>query len=81
MKTTNISRFKAHLSEDLRAVRAGEHIVIMDRDIPVAEVIPYRASVPDLAVRVPVDDLDFRDLKIQVGRDPVEFLIEDRAKR
>ena len=81
MKTTNISRFKAHLSEDLRAVRAGERIVIMDRDIPVAKVVPYQEFTPDLTVRVPVGELTFRDLKIRVERDPVEFLMEERAKR
>ena len=81
MKTTNISQFKAHLSRELRAVRAGEHIVIMDRDIPVAEVVPYRTTAPELAVRVPLGELGFRDLKIRVERDPVEFLTEDRARR
>jgi antitoxin (DNA-binding transcriptional repressor) of toxin-antitoxin stability system len=81
VKTTNISRFKAHLSEELRAVRAGEHIVIMDRDIPVAEVIPYQATTPELTVRPPVDELAFRDLKIDVERDPVEILMEERDRR
>ncbi|MBU8913617.1 MAG: type II toxin-antitoxin system Phd/YefM family antitoxin [Spirochaetales bacterium] len=81
MKTTNISQFKAHISQELRAVRAGERIVIMDRDIPVAEVVPYRATAPELAVRLPVGELAFRDLKIRVERDPVELLMEERGKR
>ena len=81
MKTTNISQFKAHISQELRAVRAGERIVIMDRDIPVAEVVPYRATAPELTVRLPVGELAFRDLKIRVERDPVELLMEERGKR
>lgn len=80
MKTTNISQFKAHISRELRAVRAGEHIVIMDRDIPVAEVVPYQAA-PELTVHPPAGELDFRDLKINVERDPVDILMEERDKR
>ena len=41
VNTSNISYFKAHLSQELRAVRNGERIIILDRDIPVAEVMPY----------------------------------------
>ena len=40
MKTTTISEFKAHISENLRAVRAGQHIIIMDRRTAIAEVSP-----------------------------------------
>ena len=40
MLTSTISDFKAHLSEKLRSVRAGAHIIILDRDHPVAEVRP-----------------------------------------
>ncbi len=81
MKTTNISQFKAHISRELRAVRAGEHIVIMDRDIPVAEVVPYQATTQELTVSLPVDELAFRDLNIRVERDPIVFLMEERGKR
>jgi antitoxin (DNA-binding transcriptional repressor) of toxin-antitoxin stability system len=40
MKTATISDFKAHISENLRAVKAGEHILILDRATAIAEVIP-----------------------------------------
>lgn len=53
----------------------------MDRDIPVAEVVPYQTAAPELTVHPPVGELDFRDLKIRVEQDPVEFLSEDRGKR
>ena len=69
------------MSRELRSVRAGEHIVIMDRDIPVAEVIPYQVITPELIVRPPVGELAFRDLKINVERDPVDILMEERDKR
>ena len=44
MMTSTISEFKAHLSEKLRSVRAGVHIIIMDRDHPIAEVRPVENS-------------------------------------
>jgi antitoxin (DNA-binding transcriptional repressor) of toxin-antitoxin stability system len=40
MKTSTISDFKAHISENLRAVRAGQHILLMDRSTAIAEVSP-----------------------------------------
>ena len=39
MKQVRIAEFKSHLSADLRAVRAGDSIAILDRDTPVAHVI------------------------------------------
>lgn len=37
-----ISRLKASLSEYLRAVRAGEEVVITDRGRPVAKIVPIK---------------------------------------
>jgi len=36
MKTTSVSKLKAHLSEILRAVKAGEEVVVLERRRPVA---------------------------------------------
>ena len=41
MKQVMISELKAHLSEVLRAVKAGETYIIKDRNVPVAQVVPY----------------------------------------
>ena len=41
MKQVMISELKAHLSEVLRAVKAGETYVVRDRGVPVAQVVPY----------------------------------------
>ena len=40
MKTLNVAHFKAHLSEYLEAVEAGEEISLCRRNIPVARIIP-----------------------------------------
>jgi prevent-host-death family protein len=52
MKQVRIADLKARLSEYLRAVRAGESIAVLDRDTPVAQLIPVRES-RGLRVRKP----------------------------
>jgi antitoxin (DNA-binding transcriptional repressor) of toxin-antitoxin stability system len=80
VKTLNISYFKTHISQELRSVRDGERIIIMDRDIPVAEVIPHREE-SKLRVRQPTSKLSLRTLSFEVDTDPLEVLMEDRGKR
>ena len=40
MKTAKIAELKAHLSKYLRLVRKGERILVLDRDEPVAQLVP-----------------------------------------
>ena len=42
MRQVRIAELKARLSEYLRAVRRGETIAVLDRDTPVAQIIPVR---------------------------------------
>lgn len=44
MKRATISHTKNHLSALLEEVRAGETILILDRDRPVAQLVPVRAA-------------------------------------
>ena len=44
MKTINVAELKTHLSRYLRLVRQGEHIVVLDRKEPIAELSPLRAE-------------------------------------
>jgi antitoxin (DNA-binding transcriptional repressor) of toxin-antitoxin stability system len=81
MKTTNISQFKAHISEELRRVRRGEHIVILDRDIPVAEVIPYQENKNEVVIRPPKRRLQYIHSSFSVQTDPLQYLMEQRSKR
>lgn len=81
VKTINISQLKAHLSEQLRAVRKGQRLVILSRDIPVAQLIPYEQSAPVLAPRTPKRAIMFRKLGIVVKTDPLEVLMAERASR
>lgn len=52
MKQVRIAELKARLSEYLRAVRGGESIAVLDRDTPVAQLIPVRER-SGLRVRKP----------------------------
>lgn len=40
MKHATISRVRNHLSRYLREVRRGETVEILDRDVPVARIVP-----------------------------------------
>ena len=44
MKTATISEAKNHLSELLARVKQGETVLILDRDKPVARIVPIEAT-------------------------------------
>ncbi len=52
MTEVKIAQLKAKLSEHLRRVRRGHTLTILDRDTPVARVVPYEEPGP-LRVREP----------------------------
>ncbi len=49
MKSLSISELKATLSEQVRAVRQGEGILVTDRGIPVARLLPLEAATGQAA--------------------------------
>lgn len=40
MRTTNIADLRNHLTRYLKEVRAGEEIVVRDRQLPFAKIVP-----------------------------------------
>ncbi len=42
--TSTVSSLKAHLSENLKRVAGGETVVVTDRRVPVAKIIPYEVE-------------------------------------
>lgn len=44
MKTVNIAELKNRLSVYLNEVRSGEEIVIRDRNLPIARIVPLNRS-------------------------------------
>ena len=59
MTRVSASRLKAKLGVYMRAVRAGQQVVVTDRDEPVARLVPYRSK-----------DLDTDAPPIMKPRDP-----------
>jgi prevent-host-death family protein len=52
MKQAGIAELKSRLSEYLRAVRRGETISVLDRDTPIAQIVPVRERA-SLRIRKP----------------------------
>jgi prevent-host-death family protein len=85
MKQVRTAELKSRLSEYLRAVRHGETITVLDRDTPVAQIVPVRqraslrirkpapGSLPPNRVALP----KALGLKIDV----VDLLLEERQGR
>ena len=82
MSDVRIADLKARLSEHLRTVRNGETVTVLDRDTPVARIVPYAAQ--PLEIRKATRRL--RDLKLpprpSKRTDSVALvLVEDRRRR
>ena len=46
MRTVNIGVLKNQLSAYLRYVRNGEEVVVRDRNVPVARILPFTVALP-----------------------------------
>ena len=82
MKQVRIADLKARLSEYLRAVRGGESLAVLDRDTPVAHLIPIREPRA-LRIRKPVaGSLPLHRVKVpkrdRLNVDVVQLLLEER---
>ena len=81
MTDVGIAELKARLSEHLRSVRNGGTLTVLDRDTPIARVVPY-APQP-LEIRKAKRRL--RDLKLPPKpakrTDSVAILVEERRRR
>lgn len=81
MSNVRIADLKARLSEHLRSVRNGGTVTVLDRDTPVARIVPVAA--PTLEIRKAKRRL--RDLKLprrpSKRTDSTALLVEDRRRR
>jgi prevent-host-death family protein len=81
MKAVRIADLKARLSEHLKWVRKGRTLTILDRDTPVARIVPYAAE--PLEVRAATRRL--RDLVLPPApaarTDSLTVLLDDRQRR
>ncbi len=53
MRAVRIAELKARLSEYLRMVRRGQEVTVLDRETPIARIVPYASEAPGLRVRPP----------------------------
>jgi prevent-host-death family protein len=82
MKQVRIAELKARLSEYLRAVRRGETIAVLDRETPIAHIVPV-GDRPTLRIRKPASGTPppnrIKVLKgLKLKSDIVDLLLEDR---
>lgn len=82
MSKVGIADLKAHLSRHLRSVRGGRTLTVLDRDTPIAQIVPYDTELPlevRRATRKP------KDLQLpsppSAPTDSLSVLLEDRASR
>jgi prevent-host-death family protein len=80
MKRSSVSYLKAHLSAELKAVQAGETVVVTDRDHPVARLVPLEDE-RGIEVREPLRAFGFERLAPLVSGGSLETLFEDRGRR
>jgi antitoxin (DNA-binding transcriptional repressor) of toxin-antitoxin stability system len=83
MTTVRIADLKSRLSEHLRSVRAGRTLTILDRDTPIARIVPWKHAEGMLRLRPPLP----RAPKLQrvplpsalaFGGDIVDVLLHER---
>ncbi|HKD15790.1 MAG TPA: type II toxin-antitoxin system prevent-host-death family antitoxin [Candidatus Angelobacter sp.] len=94
MRSVNVAELKNKLSKYLTFAKSGEEIVIRDRNLPVAKLIPFSAEgaseeelllVAAGTMRLPKKPVNVDELlRIPTGRVPgneaVEALLEEREE-
>lgn len=82
MSKVGIADLKARLSQHLRRVRRGHTIIVLDRDTPVARIVPYDSESP-LEVRRATKKASQLRLPPppSAPTDSLKLLLQDRASR
>lgn len=80
MKRVGVAALRARLSRYLRVVRRGQTITVLDRDTPIAQIVPFSLSTP-LSVR-PQGSVKLHEVKLPaplgLEADIVDLLLEER---
>jgi prevent-host-death family protein len=88
-RKVKVSELKAQLSEHLRHVRRGHTITVMDRDTPIAEIVPLAPERKKPEIRfvsrpepgLKLGDLHFPPMDPPIEVDAVEILLDMRRDR
>lgn len=73
-----VTALKASLSRYLRRVKAGEEVIVTERDRPVAKIVPITGTLPE-AAHLRALEREGR-IRLGTGRLPPEFWRLPRAK-
>ena len=94
MRSVNVAELKNQLSKYLTFAKSGEEIIIRDRNLPVAKLVPFSAEVvaeEELLLvaagkmRLPENPIDLeKALRIptgrRIGREGTRALLEEREQ-
>ncbi|MGH2474535.1 MAG: type II toxin-antitoxin system Phd/YefM family antitoxin [Candidatus Limnocylindrales bacterium] len=84
MKRVRIAELKDRLSEHLRAVEQGAEVVVLDRDRPIARIMPLPAGERRVRILPPSRTFaEIRDRRRSRARLPVsstDLLLEERRE-
>lgn len=78
MHEITIARLKATLSAELRRVRSGESVTVLDRTTPVAVLSPIPGAVR--VMQPAAAPYLYRPLTPLTTRDPMEYLNDERGE-
>jgi prevent-host-death family protein len=80
-----IAELKSRLSEYLRVVRRGGTVTVLDRDTPIARLVPVDTPSQRLSVRAPTEPGRIQDVPLPpplaLPFDIVDILKEERGSR
>jgi prevent-host-death family protein len=79
METISVSALKAHLSGELRKVKSGTRIVVLEHKRPVAVLAPYEAET--LIAKEAAEPYEYRHLSPLTDVDPATLLEAEREDR
>ena len=79
MREIAIAKLKATLSAELRRVRAGESVTVLDRTTPVAVITPIPEAVR--VTRKAEGRYRYRELTPLMSHDPLVHLAAERGDR
>jgi antitoxin (DNA-binding transcriptional repressor) of toxin-antitoxin stability system len=86
MKTISLSDLDPAIREELRGIRGGDSVTILDEGKPVARIVPLLARKPEEESFAQRADRSFKlgsiplPPPLNLSVDPVAILIEDREK-
>jgi prevent-host-death family protein len=84
VKTVNIGTLRNHLSAYLQYVRGGSEVVVKDRNVPVARIVPFRPAdqeeaqlVAEGKMKLPEKEIDWDEFfALPTGNVPREVALK-----